>query len=139
MPARKKWSELSPGYKKRMQAKGLNGRNWNSKKADAIRREARGHAKTPERPEQSMRHPGKYPEYEKNQQNLTRQLITHKARLFGGRIKYRPRGSAANARQNPQTGRRPNPAFIRRFLKMTEADVIHVDWSNDEWGFLFYH
>lgn len=136
---RKAWSELSPSYQSRMKKHGLNGRNWSSKKGAELRKAARGHARTPERPTQAERNPAKYPEYVSRRGDEQRQLEARKQVLFGDRIKYRRGRSISAATINPRTKIRPRTDYVRRFLRMSSADVENVDWSDDEWGFLFYH
>lgn len=139
MAARKAWRALKPDYRKRMQSHGLTARNWNTKKGDELRKAARGHAKTPERPTQAAKHPAQFKEYNQRRANEMQALQARKKALFGNRIKYRQRASDNNAIKNPSTGGAVNREYVRRFLRMTPDQVDLIDWTNDEWGFLFYH
>lgn len=124
-----------------MKAKGLTSRNWGTKRGDVLRKAARGHAKTPEHPGQAAKAPSRFPEYNQRRAQENQTLLLRKRALFGDRIKYRERSSDRNALSNPQesTGGKVNRAYVRRFLKMTPDEIALIDWSDDEWGFLFYH
>lgn len=143
---RKSWGEYSPRYRRDLERHGITEKNYRSPEVAELRKAARRHTKTPERPERALRNPGKYPEYLKKLDDLTAQIRAHKHRLFDGRInprtklaQYDKRRSDNNARINPVTKSPPNRAYVKRFLAMTEADIIDIDWSDDDWGFLFYH
>lgn len=135
---RKAWQALSDTYRRRLTNAGITPKQYSEGKSLSA---ARGHAKTPEHPERATRNPAKFPEYLSKRSDEMRQLIARKERVFGDRIKYRARSSERHARTNPQpsTGGKVNQSYVRRFLRMTEDQILLIDWSNDEWGFLFYH
>ncbi len=143
MPSRplKAWGTLSPSYKKRLERHGITARNYNTPKGAEIRAKARGHGKTPERPERAAKNPDKYPEYLESRKTLLQHVSERKRRLFSTTVKYRERASDRNVLRNPNpsTGGRINLAYVRRFLRMTESEIDDIDWSDDEWGFLYYH
>lgn len=139
MAARKAWRELSAAYRKRLERKGVTAKNYNTPKGAALRQAARGHGKTPEHPERARKQPAKYREYISRRTDDLRQVIARKERLFGDRIKYRQRGNENSVSKNPQTSEPPRLDYMRRFLRMTSDEVDLIDWSDDEWGFLFYH
>lgn len=143
---RKTWGEYSPRYRRDLERHGLTEKNYrdNTPEVKAMRTAARRHTKTPERPERAARDRGKYSEYLQKREAEIRNVIERKARLFGTdsnfkTVKYRPRSSERNAMHNPKTDARPNRAYMRRFLRMTVDQILAIDWSDDEWGFLFYH
>lgn len=145
---RKSWGELSPAYKKRMQGKGLTSRNWSTAKGAELRKVARGHATTPERPSQAERNPDKYPAYVSRKSSLAQRVIDHKHLLFSGVNRYKgaksyaaynAERSAKAALVNPETEESPRTDYVKQFLKMTYDDIVQIDWSDDDWAFLFYH
>jgi hypothetical protein len=54
------WESLSPSYRERLSRNGISKAAY---EAGSPVTAARGHAKTPERPERAQRDPGRYPEY----------------------------------------------------------------------------
>ena len=109
---------------------------------------ARGHAKTPERPSDVFKHPEKYQTYIKKHRKPTggppvrsqaQQVIAKKERLFSDRIKYNDRNSAKAVFRNPVTKRPPDPERLAEFLRMKAAEIENLDWSKNEWAFLYYH
>lgn len=139
MAARKPWRDLSPAYRRRMEKHGLNSRNWGTKRGDALRTVARGHGATPERPERAAKHPDKYSRYVQRRTDESIALWAKKQLLFSDRVKWRPRRAEEATRVNPQTNRPPRKKYVRLFLDMKPGMVDEIDWSDDEWGFLFYH
>lgn len=147
--ARKPWGELSPAYRKRLERGGV-GPGTKDRSA------ARGHAKTPERPERAIKNPGKYREYLEESKSLVDRVIAHKELIWGdvhkfkGKGGYRTRGSIESV-INPKTKPKPgypkgksiklNRAKARKFLKMTQSDLDGLEnwWDDDDWCFLFYH
>jgi hypothetical protein len=122
-----------------MAGKGITEAMWDTPEADRIRKGARGHATTPERPSQASKRPDKYPEYVQRRSDEMRQLQARKQRLFGDRIKYNNGRSYKATLTNPRTQEPPKTSYVRKFLRMTETQIEQINWSDDEWGFLFYH
>jgi len=139
MAARKPWRDLTAAYRKRLSKHGLTEKNYNTPEGARLRQTARGHGKTPEHPERANKQPARYREYLNKGEDELRQVMARKERLFGDRIKYRPRSSENATHRNPQTKQRPRLDYMRRFLRMTPDQVNLIDWSDKEWGFLFYH
>lgn len=125
-----------------MERRGVTEENYATPEGAALRQAARGHAKTPESPSRAKKNPERYREYLHRKQDLYEQVIAKKERLFSTRIKYRANRAINNVTAMPVTGggtRAPKMSYLRRFLAMTEDDIVDVDWSNDEWHFIFYH
>jgi hypothetical protein len=61
-PRRKGWKDLSPNYRSRLERGGLTAELYR-RGASLIK--ARGHEKTPERPEQAVNNPAKYVDYQR--------------------------------------------------------------------------
>lgn len=142
--ARKPWGELSPAYHRRMEANGLTARNWDTPAGAKLRTKARGHAKTPERPERAIKNPGRYREYLEQSSSLVDRVIAHKELLWGSVHKYRAKGAiGAVIRPRTRSGKsKPlNRANARKFLQMTQRDLDGLGewWLDDDWCFLFYH
>ena len=155
--ARKSWKDYSPAYRRRLERQGINSKNYRT----APRAKARGHAQTPERPEQAARNPERYKDYIARRSAEERQLIARKERIFGSSVHYKPSRAESNATTPPVSGKRTPSRLIRKFLRMSEDEaltrvsefattikglsnekalrVIATDWSGDDWSFLFYH
>jgi hypothetical protein len=119
---------------------GLNAKNWAGKDGAALRTAARGHGKTPEHPERAARNPQKYAGYMQTRNDLMRRAIVKKDRLFGDTLKFNQQRSNANVLMNPRTDRPADSRFLSRFLKMSDAEIMRINWTGEpEWGFLFYH
>ena len=139
--ASRSWAGLSPAYRRRLERAGITQARYESGASVQV---ARGHGKTPEHPERATRNPAKYREYISERQDIIRRVLQKKARVFGDRIKYNATRSEYNVRHpvnrmgTPQT---PNWAAMRRFLKMSNAEIDAIDWTADkeEYSFLFYH
>lgn len=128
-----------------MSSNGLTAKNWNTKKGAELRRIARGHSTTPERPERAEKNPEKYKEYIERRKAEIDAVDARKVLLFSDKIKYNAKRSINNVKVNPKwetgnaTSKRPRSKYMKRFLSMSYDDVLAVDWSDDDWGFLFYH
>lgn len=150
MPARKAWRDLSPDYRKRMQGKGFTARNWNTKKGDAMRAAARGHATTPERPSQAVRNPERFQRYLDDTASLLAKVKARKKALWGDVHGWNGKRAMEAAELNPLTGARIDRALMKRFLAMPQHEAeemasraSHAMIRNEklyrEWAFLFYH
>lgn len=60
MAKERNWQSLSPAYRARLQRGGITRRQY---ERGASLSKARGHSKTPERPERAKRNPARYPDY----------------------------------------------------------------------------
>lgn len=136
--AGKAWGDLSPDYRRRLQRAGV--------KPGESRQVARGHGKTPEHPERAEKNPERYKKYIEKHGSLIDQVIAHKRKLFGtvkteGRHKFNDKASRRAANLNPVTKKRPDPKYMREFLKMRTYDeaMMSIRWSDNEWAFLYYH
>lgn len=134
--ARKSWSQLSPNVRKRYQSHGIGPREH---ARGVSLTAARGHAKTPERPERAARNPSKYPDYIANRSRLAAQVFAKKQRLFGDSHKWNASRARAAIGRNPATKRAPSIAHMNMFLAMNESDILDIDWQDDDWAFIFYH
>jgi len=138
MAARKAWAEYSRAYRQRLEKHGINESNYRT----ASRTKARGHEFTPERPSQIIgkdRISPSHVEYANNYNRLERAAMRKKSRMFGSTLKWNKQRADDNIRRNPQTKKAPTIAQLRRFLDMDMDEFIDIDWSDDDWAFLFYH
>ena len=133
--ARKPWDQLTPTYRRRLERGGITRQNYET----ADRKAARGHATTPEHPRDAERHPGQYRDYITSRTSDERQVIARKERIWGTSPRFDPGRSAQMVRRNPRTKSVPSLALMRRFLRMSDDEVSEIDWSDDDWAFLFYH
>jgi hypothetical protein len=161
----KAWSELTPAYRKRLQAKGLTATNYRTPQGASLRQAARGHGKTPEHPERIRQHPEKYPEYIERREATINRIMARKSRIYSSVHKWKP-GSARDYLRNPRD-RDDNPMSIsatrlRQIAAMTddqimsEASRLGGEWSryhrmvaagmepgppvsSDEMSIFFYH
>jgi hypothetical protein len=86
MANRRGWDALSPGYRQRLERKGISRGDYES---GISIQAARGHAHTPERPAQPNI-AAKFPQYAANRSQKIRDLEAKKQRVFGGSIRWDP-------------------------------------------------
>ena len=137
-------SALSPAYRRRLE-------NYARKHGVSVseaRTAARGHARTPERPERVIGRehvPPKYQDWLNRWKNDVDAVNAKKRRVFplpGSKKRLSQKRSDRNTETNgaiPGASGRPNRARMRQFLNMNDAEIADIDWSDTDWGFLFYH
>lgn len=141
---RKAWGQLSQAYRNRLTRAGITEHNYGTPEGAALRQRARGHGHTPEHPDRAAKNPSRYPDYVRQASDDHRQVIARKEALWGDLHSWRPRNAERNvligwkARSNGRL-MKAKTSYMRRFLRMTADEVLSIDWSDDEWGFLFYH
>lgn len=139
--ARKSWSELSPDYRHRLERAGVTPQRHREGGLE----EARGHGATPEHPEDiptmSPERREKYREYIERRQDLIREVIAKKDRLWGSAERYNAKRSRdAVEKRMKEAGHVPTMAKLQAFLDMTDDEVLAIPfWREPEWAFLFYH
>lgn len=134
---RKTWGELSGPYRSRLERGGITRKAYES---GAALSGARGHARTPERPERAYTSQARYKDYLDRRAVLEREVIALKKELFASSPKWNNRRSAKAVHEGPTTGKAPSMAKMQRFID-TPYDELYdqiVD-DRDEWDFLFYH
>lgn len=145
--ARKAWQELKPAYRARMARHGATESNWQT----FDRTVARGHGATPEKPKYAAKNPQKYSKYIEKRApkesepvetrfSLAQQVIARKQKLFGEYIKFNAKHSKAYVYKPPTPGNvPPTEERMRRFLRMKDEELAEIEWSENEWAFLYYH
>lgn len=140
--ARKSWKDLSPAYRKRLHAAGI---TPSRHAAGENLSRARGHAHTPEHPNDVLRMPPAkrqtYQGYIQERSTDIRQVIARKERIWGNRPKFKATRSAQAVQQRMlSAGHVPKLSYMRRFLRMSVEEIEALMWWTDpEWHFLFYH
>lgn len=130
--ATRSWEGLSIDYRGRLARGGITKTDYESG-MKLIK--ARGHGKTPERPERADLHPERYPEYNAKRQVLARQVLEKKIDTLPVRNQERAR---KYIEKNPVTERPPSMAYMRAYLR-DDFDIDSIDWNDHEWAFLYYH
>lgn len=135
---RKEWGQLSGSYRSRLERGGVTRSAYESGVSLSA---ARGHARTPERPERAYTSQGRYQDYLNRRAALERDVIARKKELFSDSPKWNVKRSARTVHEGPTTGKAPSMAKMQRFLD-TSYDELYdqiVDDGPDEWDFLYYH
>lgn len=89
--ARKGWDGLSPEYRSRLERGGVSKSAY--ERGESIK-SARGHERTPERP--NLSNPQQFPQYHSERQRLINVVNIKKERLFGASPKWNPTRARAN-------------------------------------------
>jgi hypothetical protein len=158
--ARRTWNLLSANYRRRLERAGINRQRYDAGESLS---KARGHAKTPERPERALKRPDRYPEYIRKRTRTgpsdTKRGIRDRVRVkFHGELlpwlegqfmpeirrpTWNPNTERTDVRlsgaRNPETGELWNYDAMRRFLSMDFADFNDIPWTDLDWSFLWYH
>src|SRR6266540_3471879 len=95
---RKGWDNLSPGYRQRLESKGIGQSAYD---AGQSLQKARGHGETPENPRSYD--PTKYQKYHTERTRLERELAERKAEIFAGTPRWNASQSADEIRKYPPT------------------------------------
>jgi hypothetical protein len=134
---RSSWDQLSAPYRSRLERGGVSKSDYDSGRSLG---DARGHAKTPERPERADNAPDKYREYRARRNTLIAQIAAKKQAAFGTSHKFRGTRSRANVAVNPVTKKAVPIADLVKALNADEdawQDMIADDPKR--WAFLYYH
>lgn len=157
--ARRTWDLLSANYRRRLERNGVTRSAYES---GASLSGARGHAKTPERPERARKHPEQYPEYTRKRQRtggpsgsdirqqVGRKIVNELLPWLESRHMdtiRRPFWSANTAKIADRLSRPTNPvthkawkvSVFRQFLAMSPGDFGDINWTDPEWSFVWYH
>lgn len=137
---RKGWESLSPAYRKRLERGGISAADYGA--GHSLSR-ARGHATTPEHPTDKIAK-SKYPAYYARRQQLIRDFIEKKDRLWGryqnelrrnGSPRFSPKRSADNVRNGKMSNKQ-----LEWALEADEDELIDA-LSNDPENFSWigYH
>lgn len=133
----KTWGELSGTYRGRLERGGISQREYESGRSLAA---ARGHARTPERPERAMTSPGRYKDYLDRRTSLERDVIAKKRELFESSPRFNAKRSARAIHEGPKTGKPAKMAAMQRFMDADFDELYDEIVADDnEWDFLFYH
>lgn len=131
--ATRNWDGLSSSYRQRLERAGITRAAYERGVSVTA---ARGHEKTPERPERAITHPEKYKEYLSRRRNLETKVISKKEKMFGNAKKYSRKRSAANVRNAPMH-------LLSKFLKdpnpFEDEDLYGYEEDGDEENILWYH
>lgn len=146
MPRKRDWNTLSSGYQSRLLRNGITKQAY---EAGANLSKARGHAHTPEHPEDAIKKPSKYRKYINNLKQLQQQVIERKEQIWGNRHKYNSRRAKEHVlRGVPPDFNKPGAMTLRRMLAATDQEweryVLQAaqgaqDIIEDDWNVLFYH
>jgi len=149
MARRRVWGSLSSDYRTRLLRKGITQEAYES---GASLKAARGHADTPEHPEDAARQPSKYQKYRQNAIRLQQQVYERKQRLWDTRFKYNDARARENVfrRKDSADGiqKVPGTRILKAILTATddelEEHVMNAAYAaqqgvSDDWNSLFYH
>jgi hypothetical protein len=126
--ARKGWTQLSAGYRARLEKAGISQTDY--ERGESIRA-ARGHATTPERPTQSQN----FPMYKAQRTQLTYALLRKKKEFFSGSGKWNPIAAARKYKSAP-----PPMALMKQWLKMSKEEWLNAIRADTESiAYLGYH
>lgn len=146
MPRKRDWSALSSNYQSRLLGKGITKQAYESGVSLSA---ARGHAHTPEHPEDAIKNPSKYAKYRANLKKLQQQVIARKDAVWGNRIKYNTRRAKENVlRPVPPNFGKPGARSLKKMLAASDQEwesyVVQAahetgEAIEDDWGALLYH
>ena len=138
--ARKGWDQLSPNYRVRLERAGISAKDYT---AGISLSKARGHSQTPEHPTDKISKT-KYPTYYAKRQQLMRDFVAKKQRLWGalqneyrrnGRRRYDPTRAVENVRDGKMSN-----ALLEWALSADEGDLIDGLREDPEtFAFIGYH
>lgn len=149
MARRRVWNSLSSDYRTRLLRKGITQEAY---EAGASLKAARGHAETPEHPEEAAKNPQKYKKYVRRLASLQKEVWERKQRLWDTRFKWNDQRAKENVfrREASSDGisQVPRRAELLKFLAASddewEANVMAASFAarqglSDDWNALFYH
>jgi len=131
MAQRKPWNQLKPGYRARLESKGITKEMF---EGGADIKAARGHEKTPERP--TSFDASKFPKYATERKRLTDELKAKKEEFFGGRPRWNAERSDRAIRTRP-----PSMAQLKWATHADRTESDFVDAIREDpaiWRFLGY-
>jgi hypothetical protein len=127
--AKKGWDNLSPGYRERLERKGLSKQDY--EEATSLKK-YRGHEHTPEKPKGAD--PVQYPKYFNERDKLIKELMKKKEEVWGDSPKWNKRKAkeALTKKEIPM-------ALLRKAMKMTGDDWLDaIREDHSIWYFLGY-
>jgi hypothetical protein len=146
MAKRRVWSSLTSAYRTRLMRSGITQQTY---EAGASLKAARGHAETPEHPEEAIKKPSRYNLYRQKAAALQGEIEQRKADLWDSRFKYHDLRQRQYVKGKMPDVKAPGILKMRAALKMTddewEQKVLDAAMSegnggiDDDWKFLFYH
>jgi hypothetical protein len=136
MAVRKPWASLSVSYRERLARKGITPERH---RAGESLSEARGHARTPEHPQQADRDAARFRDWFATRRQLVRRLNQRKAQIWGDSHKYR-RYSANKITESGVNGKTPSNSLLRWALDASLEELeLAAESGDDDYGFLWYH
>lgn len=145
MAKRRDWNSLSKAYQSRLLRSGITRKAY---EGGASLKAARGHATTPEKPEDAVNNPSRYTRYRAEAKTLRQSVWERKKQLFDNTL-YWNEGRARKWVMAPENGRQPGIRIMKQFMAMTDQEIYDKvaeagrDFRNgigqdDDWYFLFY-
>lgn len=148
MPRKRDWSSLSSNYQSRLLRKGITKQAYES---GVSLQSARGHAHTPEHPEDILKPNAqtKYRVYVDKLKKLQEEVVRRKEVIWGGRHKYNNRRAKENVMRGVKPDfSKPGITTLKKLLAASDQDweyyVIQAGHGTDkaiedDWGALLYH
>jgi hypothetical protein len=143
MAGRRNWDGLSEGYRKRLKNAGVTRRQYES---GVSLSKARGHEKTPERPERANRNPGKYQAYEAKKNRIIKEIQDFKRAKWGHRPRYNEDRSKMAVKKDPGNGKLRGVRELNVISAMAAVAKIDtwMDWHaivalDDDYETGFYY
>jgi hypothetical protein len=148
MARKRDWNSLSASYQSRLSRKGITRQAYES---GASLKAARGHAHTPEHPEEITHAAGqtKYKLYVSKLKKLQAEVIARKEATWGGRHKYNNKRAKENVLRGVAPDySKPGIRTLQRMLKESDEKweyyVIQAGHGTDkaiedDWAALLYH
>src|SRR5690349_17310855 len=137
MAQRKPWASLSQDYRDRLAHKGI---TPEMHAAGESIRAARGHARTPEHPQEAEKNPEKFKDYFGERRKLVLQVARRKAQLFGESHKFNRKRSQDIVNMGWQGNNVPSNAKLRWAIEASEYELLdEIESGDEEYSFLWYH
>jgi len=103
-------------------------------------RAARGHANTPEHPQEAENRPRDFGDYMSNRRTLSVRVAQMKRQMFGDEHKFNPRRSANVVGKGWDGHHAPSNALLQWALDASHDEIMDAITSGDEdYSFLWYH
>ena len=137
--ARKAWGSLSDAYRRRLERGGIDRESYDS---GASLAGARGHEKTPERPERAEREPEKYQEYIFKRDALVADIMEIKRAAFGQSPKWNEKRAKKGVTHHPKGKVRSQASLNRVWKAIRNTDDLYLtmmEMDDDDKDALFYH
>lgn len=148
MARKRDWSSLSKSYQSRLLRAGVTKQAYEN---GASLKKARGHAHTPEHPEEAInpKNKTKYRVYIDKLKKLQEEVIQRKEQVWGNRHKYDTKRAKANVMRGvPPDFSKPGIRTLQKMLSVDdekwEQYVLQAAHGTeraieDDWGALLYH